>query len=77
MTVAEKLEKKYHKTDEVTNFKQMLYRSGDIYRSRTAFRRKDEQGKIYSTTYEEFKTDVVSLGTSHTKTILRLIGFCA
>ena len=64
MTVAEKLEKKYHKTDEVTNFKQMLYRSGDIYRSRTAFRRKDEQGKIYSTTYEEFKTDVVSLGTS-------------
>ena len=42
----------------------MLYRSGDIYRSRTAFKRKDKDGKIYSTTYAEFKNDVVYLGTS-------------
>lgn len=64
MTVAEQLKKKYHKTEEVTNFKDMLYRSGDIYRSRTAFKRKDKDGKIYSTTYEEFKNDIVYLGTS-------------
>ena len=63
-TVAEQLKKKYHKTEEVTNFKDMLYRSGDIYRSRTAFRRKDKEGKIYSVTYAEFKNDVVALGTS-------------
>lgn len=62
--VAEQLKKKYHKTEEVTNFKDMLYRSGDIYRSRTAFRRKDKKGKIYSVTYAEFKNDVVALGTS-------------
>ncbi len=62
--VAEQLKKKYHKTEEVTNFKDMLYRSGDIYRSRTAFRRKDKEGKIYSVTYAEFKNDVVALGTS-------------
>ena len=62
--IAEQLKKKYHKTEEVTNFKDMLYRSGDIYRSRTAFRRKDKDGKIYSTTYAEFKNDVVHLGTS-------------
>ena len=64
MTVAEQLKKKYHKTEEVTNFKEMLYRSGDIYRSRTAFKRKDKDGKIFLTTYEEFKNDVVYLGTS-------------
>ena len=62
--VAEQLKKKYHKTEEVTNFKDMLYRSGDIYRSRTAFRRKNKEGKIYSVTYAEFKNDVVALGTS-------------
>ena len=64
LPIAEQLKKKYHKTEEVTNFKDMLYRSGDIYRSRTAFRRKDKNGKIYSVTYAEFKNDVVALGTS-------------
>ena len=62
--VYEQLKKKYHKTEEVTNFKDMLYRSGDIYRSRIAFKRKDKDGKIYSTTYAELKNDVVYLGTS-------------
>lgn len=62
--ISEQLKKKYHKTEEVSNFKEMLYRSGDIYRSRTAFKRKDKNGKIYSTTYAEFKNDVVFLGTS-------------
>ena len=62
--IYEQLKKKYHKTEEVTNFKDMLYRSGDIYRSRTAFKRKDKDGKIYSTAYAEFKNDVVYLGTS-------------
>lgn len=64
LTIAEQLRKKYHKTEEVTNFKQMLYRSGNIYRSRTAFKLKDKDGNIYSINYEQFKNDVVSLGTS-------------
>ena len=38
LNVAEQLKKKYHKTEEVTNFKDMLYRSCDIYRNRTAFK---------------------------------------
>ena len=62
--IAEQLKKKYHKTEEVTNFKDMLYRSGDIYRSRTAFKGKDENGSLMTITYEQFKNDVVSLGTS-------------
>ena len=64
LTTAEELKTKYHKTEEITNFKQMLYRSGDIYRSRTAFKRKNDDGTIYSITYEQFKNDVIYLGTS-------------
>ncbi len=64
LSIAEQLKKKYHKTEEVTNFKDMLYRSADIYRSRTAFKVKDEKGNITSITYEQFKNDIVSLGTS-------------
>lgn len=64
LPVAEQLKNKYHKTEEVTNFKEMLYRSADIYRSRTAFKKKDKNGNIISITYEEFKNDVVYLGTS-------------
>ncbi len=63
LPIAEQLKKKYHKTEEVTNFKEMLYRSADIYRSRTAFKLKDENGSIISITYEQFKNDVVYLGT--------------
>ncbi len=63
-TTAEKLQKKYHKTEDITNFKQMLYRSADIYRSRTAFKKKDADGNIISITYEDFKNDVIYLGTS-------------
>lgn len=64
LTDAEKLKLKYHKTEEVTNFKDMLYDSAKNYRSRTAFKVKDSEGKIYSIKYEEFKNDVVYLGTS-------------
>ena len=62
--ISEQLKKKYHKTEEVTNFKDMLYRSGDIYRNRIAFKIKDSDGNIKSITYEQFKNDVVYLGTS-------------
>ena len=64
LTIAEKLKKKYHKTEEVTNLKDMLYRSCDIYRSRTAFKIKDENGNIKNISYEDFKKDVVYLGTN-------------
>lgn len=64
LTDAEKLKLKYHKTEEVTNFKDMLYNSAKNYRSRTAFKVKDSEGKIHSIKYEEFKNDVIYLGTS-------------
>lgn len=64
LTIAEKLRKKYHKCEEVTNFKDMLDRSATIFKTRTAFKLKDENGKIYNKTYEELNKDVVALGTS-------------
>ena len=63
LPVSEQLKLKYHKTDEVTNFKDMLYNSVENFKSRTAFKLKDENGNIISITYEEFKNDVVYLGT--------------
>ena len=64
LPIAEQLKEKYHKVEEVTNFKEMLYRSASIYKTRTAFKVKNKEGKIESITYEQFKNDVVSLGTS-------------
>lgn len=64
LIIAEKLKKKYHKCDEITNFKDMLNRSEEIFKTRTAFKLKDKNGNIYNKTYEELKKDVVSLGTS-------------
>ena len=64
LNVAKQLEKKYHKTEEVSNFKDMIYRSGDIYRNRTAFKIKDNNGEIKYIKYSEFKNDIVHLGTT-------------
>ena len=62
--IAEQLKEKYHKTEEVTNLKDMLYRSGDIFQKRTAFKRKDKDGNIETITYAQFKNDIVNLGTA-------------
>ena len=64
LTIADKLRKKYHKCEEVTNFKEMLDRSAIIFKTRTAFKLKDKEGKIYNKTYEELKNEVTELGTS-------------
>lgn len=64
MNIAENLAKKYHKVEEVTNFKDMIYRSAEIYASRTAFKLKDKNKNIFNVTYAEFKKDIVALGTS-------------
>ncbi len=64
LTHAEQLVEKYYKAEEVSTLKELLYRSAKIYKSRTAFRKKDKNGSIYSITYEKFKNDIVNLGTS-------------
>ena len=64
LNIAEQLKLKYHKTEEVTNFKDLIERSAKNYATRTAFKLKDKNGKIFSITYEEFKKDIVYLGTN-------------
>lgn len=64
LSIAEKLRKKYHKCEEITNFKDMINRSESIFKTRIAFKLKDENGNIYNKTYEEVKKDITYLGTS-------------
>lgn len=64
LKIADKLKEKYHKCDEITNFKDLLDRSEEIFKTRTAFKLKDRNGNIYNKTYEELKKEVVLLGTS-------------
>lgn len=63
-TVAEKLQKKYHKVHFVSDLKDLLYQSESRYTHRNAFKLKDENGNIYGVSYEQFKLDVMSLGTA-------------
>ena len=63
LPVYEKLKKKYHKTDDVTNFKELLYRGASLFKDRTAFKLKNKDKEIYSVTYEKLKNDVIALGT--------------
>ena len=63
-SLAEKLKKKYHKALEVTDLKDLLYKSATRYTRRAAFKLKDKIGNIYKVTYEKFKQDVMALGTS-------------
>ncbi len=63
LPVYEILKKKYHKTEEVTNFKQLLDRGATIYKNRVAFKLKNDNKEIYTVTYEQLKNDVYALGT--------------
>ena len=63
LNIAEQLKQKYHKCEEVTNFKDMIERSAKIFKARTAFKLKNKDGEIYSKTYEEVKNDIYALGT--------------
>ena len=63
LSIAEQLKQKYHKCEEVTNFKEMIERFTEIYKTRIAFKLKNKNGEIYSKTYEEVKDDIFALGT--------------
>ena len=62
--LAEKLKKKYHKALEITDLKDLLYKSATRYTRRAAFKLKDKIGNIYKVTYQKFKEDVMALGTA-------------
>ena len=58
------LKKKYFKVHNVTDLKDMLYKSAKMFKNNDAFRLKDKDGKIYGIKFIEFKNDVEALGTS-------------
>ncbi len=71
-TKQEILEKKLFSVPNITDLKDMLYKSANKFKNKFAFKVKDATGKIYGITYEKFKNDVEALGTALEK--LGLIG---
>lgn len=53
----------FFKTHSVSDLRDMLFQSAKLHAAKPAFHLKDENGKIYSVTYETFKNDVEALGT--------------
>lgn len=66
------LEKKYFHAPNITDLKDMLYQCSAKFKNKTAFKVKDNTGKIFDITYEKFKDDVEALGTALSK--LGLLG---
>ena len=58
------LKTKYFKIHNISDLKDLLYKSASMYKNRTAFKLKNKDGKIYNVSYSKFKDDVVSFGTS-------------
>lgn len=58
------LKTKYFKIHNVTDLKDLLYKSAQKYKNNIAFKLKDKSGKIYDVKYNEFKNNVKALGTS-------------
>ena len=54
---------KYFKTYEIADLKDMLYKTTERNKQKTAFKLKNSEGKIYNVSYEKFKNDVEALGT--------------
>lgn len=63
LTLAEKMQHKFHEAYEITDLKDMLYKSAEKFGRKAAFKLKDSASKIYNVSYSKFKEDVVSLGT--------------
>ncbi len=61
---ADILKNKYFKVHTVTDLKDLLYKSAEMYKNRTAFKLKNKNGEIFNVRYSDFKHDVESLGTS-------------
>ena len=58
------LKTKYFKVPTITDFKDLLYKSAEMFKNKPAFKLKDKFGKIYSVKYIDFKNRVEALGTS-------------
>jgi len=48
----------------VTDLKDLMYKSAQMHKNRNAFRLKNKDGKIYGVSFIDFKDNVEALGTS-------------
>lgn len=63
LTSLEILNKKHHKTRFISDLKDMIYKSSEIFPKRVAFKLKNKNGNIYKVTYAQLIKDIESLGT--------------
>lgn len=58
------LKTKYYNIPYIKDIRDLLYQSAKKFKNKYAFKLKNESNKIYGVTYNKFKNDVESLGTS-------------
>ncbi len=61
--LVKQLEKKYHKIYEITDFKDLLYKTYEQHKNQIAFQVKKD-GKIVDISYREYKEDIENLATA-------------
>ena len=61
MRIADELQTKYWQVPEVSDLKDMIYRSAEKYGKKTAFEIKNQADEIVKIDYQTFKEDVVAL----------------
>ena len=62
-TIAEKLKNMYWPNELISDLRDMLYKSAEKFKDKTAFLLKDKNGRKYNISYEKFKEDVEAIGT--------------
>ena len=66
--ISEQLQEKLWSVPNVTDLRDMIYKSSDKFGNKAAFEIKNKDGKIEKISYAQLKQDVVSLGTSLMRT---------
>lgn len=61
--IFEQLEEKLWKVPNITDLRDMIFKSSDKFGNKAAFEVKNNDGKIEKISYSQLKQDVVSLGT--------------
>ncbi len=63
-TIPEQLKEKLWKVPEVTDLRDMIFKSAERYGKKGAFELRGKDDKLYNVSYEQVKNDVVSFGTA-------------
>lgn len=66
--ISEQLKEKYWKVPEVSDLRDMIFKSADKFGNKAAFEIRDKEGKIQKISFLQLKQDVIALGTGLIRT---------